>query len=363
MAKTALRSGFTLVELLVVISIIALLASLLLPGLSRAREYAYFARCKSNLRQIGIGFLLFAGNSNGRMPEGEGRCSAAVPDENNDSGNRRTGVQGAYWMGTESGSGLGKSLIDKVYDDWRWGGNSNYGMDWNGNQAFQYVGRPRHEPKYVSIEILWDPIVGVKNWKPYGINAGLGSTGTEQKRDHLARRYGDLGYDIFTFSTGCWQYQSAGKLGHVLQAVDGFPAGTSQPRDGETPFRYNTRHVTPTTSHKPSVWLAACLCPTTSWNSRPREFRSHFGMRGTLVGEFRFNVIHMDGHVHDDLWKEYRGANAWSWQVFRGGWDPNNAYSIPYLWEWKHTPPSSASDTGINLNPEFGGRGAFDENK
>ena len=62
------RKGFTLIELLVVIAIIAILAAILFPVFARAREKARQASCMSNLKQMGIAFMMYSQDYHEKLP-------------------------------------------------------------------------------------------------------------------------------------------------------------------------------------------------------------------------------------------------------------------------------------------------------
>ncbi len=75
------QEGFTLVELIVVIAIVALLAALLLPSLDRAKSSALFTKCKSNVRQLGMALTMYVSD-----------FAAYPPSHPSDSQNQ-------YWSG------------------------------------------------------------------------------------------------------------------------------------------------------------------------------------------------------------------------------------------------------------------------
>jgi len=66
--KPKTKHGFTLIELLVVIAIIAILAAMLLPALASAKAKAQRIKCTNNQHELGMGFIMFAGDHNDTLP-------------------------------------------------------------------------------------------------------------------------------------------------------------------------------------------------------------------------------------------------------------------------------------------------------
>jgi prepilin-type N-terminal cleavage/methylation domain-containing protein/prepilin-type processing-associated H-X9-DG protein len=120
MSSRRLRA-FTLVELLVVIGIIALLISILLPALNKAREAAKTTQCASNLRQIAIGIIGYANDNHGKLPP-----SKVNPASDNGT-NDKLYPKGLFW----SNMLVSGKYLDSVH------GVNSAGTPLDGNSAFR----------------------------------------------------------------------------------------------------------------------------------------------------------------------------------------------------------------------------------
>ena len=82
--------GFTLIELLVVVAIISILAAILFPVFARARENASRASCMSNMKQIGLGMMMYVQDNDERYPTYNTVTDGVAPDA----------AHGGAWLGT-----------------------------------------------------------------------------------------------------------------------------------------------------------------------------------------------------------------------------------------------------------------------
>ena len=143
--KPGKPTAFTLIELLVVIAIIAILAAMLLPALAKAKERAKRTLCLSNLKQIGVGALVYATDHGDYVPP---------------AGNNLYPIQ--------------INANDPAFDAWNAEGAAMSLTNFSGSSVWDCPNRPGFpKPSGSQYVIGYQYYGGVTNW----INGGTGSAG------------------------------------------------------------------------------------------------------------------------------------------------------------------------------------------
>jgi prepilin-type N-terminal cleavage/methylation domain-containing protein len=339
--------GFTLVELLIVVAIVALLAALILPGLSRAREYAYFTSCKSSLRQMGVGMLVYATDNRGRLPHGNYGCTEYPSSGAHWRVNGHAPIRNSAYFSHVAGR---YGLVAQLY------GNEprRYGSNWEESATHKgMISKPRLPGRYLPIEIFWCPIISKRDWRIriqdswYADTTDPTPADTAKKRDFITRYCGAFGYALFLASVGC----DSNNPDHIVPTAK-TPHGATTGAYQEAPHRPMTKSRQPHMYNPPSVWIGADIMvndasdPGHSGQYAP----GHFGAR-TVSPDFRFNVIHTDGHVHDDHQRDLEFLKMNYWRVIHG----SGSYHRVYGWEFENVGPNGTYKTFID--------GAFDKNE
>jgi prepilin-type N-terminal cleavage/methylation domain-containing protein/prepilin-type processing-associated H-X9-DG protein len=270
--RRSFRAAFTLVELLVVIGIIAVLISLLMPALSKARQQAMSVKCEANLHEIGQSIYMFAQAHNGRVPE---QCN---------------GLNGPWWCNYMYIHDFFELEDEYGAPQQIWGCPANLPTD---NGAYMNVGFEGYsQPNETAARALNDSLSST-----YASYTGTGDPDNPDWSGWQMTAYG-LSLGQLNAYADLWSYTYMGANAQLDTGVFG-------PAPAWMVYKLDTKTTTGT--YADTCPPLMCDMTLQQGGYMPFNHGSHWspatGVGSSLVGneagDVRINVLFVDGHVEN----------------------------------------------------------------